>query len=610
MLTWYRLQRWQWVTIVTPVAIVVAFLLVAAGWQIHTWGINWVWAIFVVVLAVWRWLLVRWTKVDDRPVEVSLEGVDADPELIAAAKEVLAGVIAASREDPPIWEDLNRFGSRCRETIEGIAKIVHPQEKYPFLNIYVTRAYRLMQDTLADFDRAMVKLAPTLDRVTIANAYQTYEAYQKLAPAAQKLWKAWNWAQWLLNPAIAVAKTATQKSTKDANRELVGNLSQVLTENLLTNLARRALELYSGRSSDSWELASPQAIREIDDRRQSIRELIAGEEKIATVEKADINILLLGRTGAGKSSLINTLFASSLTSVDLLPNTANWQSYRWQAGDGESLNIWDVPGYEQIDRPEFTTEIVQKSSQIDLILAILPALDAALETDLQILSQIHKLAPNIPTIGIISQVDRLRPFQEWQPPYNWQTGDRPKEITIRAAVEYRAEKLKNHITHFIPIVNNIPEISRSAWGIEPLIDAMVTTIVPAKQARMVRFFNNIDYLAATAAKIVDRYALQMTTTQGLAAFLKSPVLQYLSTMTTGTPTLAYILSDRLPVEQLPVVIGKLQMAVELHRLLKPQAKPFDIDFRRLWTIAIDCRDNPAEEARTFGNTLIQEWLTD
>jgi uncharacterized protein len=607
MLTWSRLQRWQWVTIVTPVAIVVAFLLVAAGWQIHTWGINWVWAIFVVVLAVWRWLLVRWTKVDDRPVEVSLEGVDADPELMAAAKEVLAGVIAASREDPPIWEDLNRFGSRCRETIEGIAKIVHPEEKYPFLNIYVIRAYRLMQDTLADFDRAMVKLAPTLDRVTIANAYQTYEAYQKLVPTAQKLWKAWNWAQWLFNPATAIAKTATQKSTKDANRELVGNLSQVLTENLLTNLARRALELYSGRSSDSWELVSPQAVREVDDRRQSIRELIASEEKIVNVDKADINILLLGRTGAGKSSLINTIFARSLAATDSLPNTINWQSYRWQAGNGESLNIWDVPGYEQVDRAEFTSEIVQKSSQIDLILAILPALDAALETDLQILSKIYELAPNVPTIGIISQVDRLRPFQEWQPPYNWRTGDRPKEITIRAAVEYRAEKLKKYITLFIPIVNNIPEISRSTWGIEPLIDAMVATIVPAKQARMARFFNNIDYLAATAAKIVDRYALQMTTTQGLAAFLKSPVLQYLSTMTTGTPTLAYILSDRLPVEQLPVVVGKLQMAVELHTLLKPQAKPFDIDFRRLWTIAIDCRDNPAEEARTFGNTLIREW---
>lgn len=55
----------------------------------------------------------------------------------------------------------------------------------------------------------------------------------------------------------------------------------------------------------------------------------------------------------------------------------------------------------------------------------------------------------------------------------------------------------------------------------------------------------------------------MTTTQGLTAFLKSPVLQFVSTLSTGSPALAYMLAEQIPVEQLPIVIGKLQMGYEL-----------------------------------------------
>jgi len=35
--------------------------------------------------------------------------------------------------------------------------------------------------------------------------------------------------------------------------------------------------------------------------------------------------------------------------------------------------------------------------------------------------------------------------------------------------------------------------------------------------------------SATAAKIIDRYTKQMTTTQGVTALLKNPILEYIST---------------------------------------------------------------------------------
>ena len=43
-----RLKSWQWLILTIPVVLPVTFLLVSAGYQIHQWGINWIWGIFIL----------------------------------------------------------------------------------------------------------------------------------------------------------------------------------------------------------------------------------------------------------------------------------------------------------------------------------------------------------------------------------------------------------------------------------------------------------------------------------------------------------------------------------------------------------------------------------
>ena len=54
-----RLKSWQWVILATPIASIVIFFLIAAGGQIHRWGINWIWGVFIFVFVGWRWLLAK-----------------------------------------------------------------------------------------------------------------------------------------------------------------------------------------------------------------------------------------------------------------------------------------------------------------------------------------------------------------------------------------------------------------------------------------------------------------------------------------------------------------------------------------------------------------------
>jgi uncharacterized protein len=612
-----RFKPWQWAILVLPIASIVIFLLVAAGVKIHEWGVNWIWAVFSVAILGWRWLLVKWTQPSLAPVETVLGTVSqelrqtivdvtpAGSDTVDLVTTALQQTLTESQLDRPMWEDWETFWQRCQTLIVAIAKIYHPEVKYPLLNIYVTQAYGLIRGTTDDMDAWMQKLSPALDRVTISQTYEAYETYQKLAPSAQKLLKVWNWAQWLLNPAAAIAKRATKGSASLADRQLLVNLGQLIREAALSNLCRQAVTLYSGQIPSLSPATTPTLPPE---KTQTLREILAAAEPVDKVEQKPLNILIVGRTGAGKSSLINTLFKAELATVDVLPSTDKIKNYHWQLPSGESLNLWDSPGYEQANREDLRELTLEYAATTDLVLLVTPALDPALQMDLDFLQAIKKSVPDLPIITIVTQVDRLRPLREWEPPYDWQWGTRPKEISIHEATAYRTKLLGAYCVLVLPLVTGDRSTDRAAWGVDTLSLALLDTIEPTKQLRLARFLRDLDTQIVAAAQIIDRYTLQMATTQGLTQLLKSPVLQFISTLTTGSPALAQILAAQIPVEQLPAVIGKLQMAYDLHSLLNTnKTNPMDFNLLSLWQLLLDNSATPDRNAWAFGHAIVEYW---
>jgi uncharacterized protein len=616
-----RLKLWQWMVLITPMAMIVIFLLTAAGVTIHNWGINWIWAVFTLIFVGWRWLLVRWTKPMlkemetitakfNQELELSLDQSRLEPATnpnITQVEIALQEILKAAQNDPLIWEESSIFWKRCQDVVTTVANIYHPEVKYPLLSIYIPQAYQLIRGTMDDLDQLIQKLSPALNQVTVGQAYQTYQVYQKLEPSARKLLKVWNWAQWLLNPVSALARVSTQKTTNQATQQLLGNLGQSLREVALRNLCCQAIALYGGDTLPVTEfsvnnLSFPQA------KTQTIRDILTTTEPVKTLEQKPVNLLLVGRTGAGKSSLINTLFKMDQAVVDVLPSTEQIQNYQWQTDIGESLNLWDTPGYEQVHHPELREQVLDYATNADLLLLITPALDPALQIDVDFLREIKQQELELPIITIVTQVDRLRPIREWQPPYDWQWGNRPKEKSIREATEYRLEQLGEYCDRVLPIVTQDSQTQRQPWGVDRLSIAILETINPAKQIRLARFLQNQEAQILATAKIIDHYTFQMATTQGLAALLKSPILSFISTLATGSPTLALLLAEKIPVEQLPVVIGKLQMAYDLFLLLNSgESDSMNFDLLVLWPLLLE-NPNPSEKnAWAFGHALVEYW---
>ncbi|MBD2074000.1 GTPase family protein [Phormidium sp. FACHB-592] len=615
-----RLKLWQWLALGLPIASIVSFLVIAAGFQIQQWGISWIWGVVVFMFAIWRWLLVRWTQPALAQVQAVVaevtEELEADTTEASAAPTgsparqaeiAIQTILDEARTDPPLWDGWTEFWARCKQVVEAVAHAYYPQVQRPLLQIYVPQAYALMRGTVDDMDQWMQKLSPALNQVTIGQAYQAYEIYQKLEPSARKLLEVWNWAQWLLNPVAALARTATQRSSNRATQELLVNLGQLLREAALTNLGRQAIVLYGGMPAATLTLpkttpALPKA------KTQTLRDILTQAEPAEAVEQKPVNILLVGRTGAGKSSLINTLFVDRRAEVDVLPSTDRVQDYHWQAEGGESLTLWDTPGYEQTNRTDLREQVLDYITQADLLLLVTPALDPALQMDVDFLKDAKAEVADLPVIAVVTQVDRLRPLREWAPPYDWEWGDRPKEVSIRDATEYRAKLLGDRCNLVVPIVTGDLQSGRAAWNMDLLSVGLIQSISPAKQLRLARFLRNLDARTIAAAKIIDHYTFQMTTTQGLTTFIKSPVLRFISTLTTGSPTLAYLLAEQIPVEQLPIVLGKLQMAYDLFTLLNadlPNARNFDL--LGLWPLLLNNSTSPDRNAWAFGHAVTEYW---
>ncbi|OLP17209.1 GTPase [Leptolyngbya sp. 'hensonii'] len=613
-----RLKFWQWMVLALPIVSIISFVLIAAGIQIQAWGLSWIWALLILVFVGWRWLLVHWTRPLITQVEAVVAEVNQELEVSRAdktallpdsdptrqAEAILHHLLVSAQADLPIWEDWPTFWQRCQYLVREIAHLYHPEVKYPLLNIYVPQAATLLRGTVDDLAQWLHKLSPVLNQVTLGQAVQTYEVYRQLEPSARKLWQVWNWAQWLLNPAAALARQVSQRSGNQANQQLLVNLSQLLREAALRNLCRQAIGLYSGTTLPP-SLASPAPPPA---KTQTLQTILAQAEPSDEIGPQPVQILLVGRTGAGKSSLINTLFQSEQAAVDVLPNTDQIQSYRWQVSSGQELVLWDTPGYQPLNRPDLQEQVLDHLTQADVLLLATPALDPALQMDIDFLQKLRAQVADLPTIVIVTQVDRLRPMREWQPPYDWQWGDRPKEVAIREATQYRIQQLGDWCDRVLPLVAADGTTGRIAWGDDVLAATLIEVMDPARQIRLARFLRDREARAIAAAQIIDHYTFQMTTTQGLTAFLKSPVLQFLSTLITGSPSLAYLLAEQIPMEQLPIVIGKLQMAYDLFSLLSPDgSNPGSFDLLSLWPLLLENPEPPDRNAWAFGHALVEYW---
>lgn len=125
---------------------------------------------------------------------------------------------------------------------------------------------------------------------------------------------------------------------------------------------------------------------------------------------------LMGKTGAGKSSLCNTLFTSPPANVDAVKGCTRF-AQQYKTSDGlHALNIIDFPGIgETPTLDKMYAHLYQHwLNRLDLIVWVLKADERAWNDDIRCYRQLvsHGADP-ARFIFVLNQADKIEPCREW-----------------------------------------------------------------------------------------------------------------------------------------------------------------------------------------------------
>lgn len=247
-------------------------------------------------------------------------------------------------------------------------------------------------------------------------------------------------------------------------------------------------------------------------------------------------IALVGRRGAGKSSLVNALFGQPRAETGaVLATTAVGTWYSCLGPSGE-LEILDTRGLGEGERPAGATEedaiaqnlkaIADRSPDAILFLVKASDVDVWINEDLAALRALrtairrrHGWEP--PVVGVLTQVDLLEPPDVAEPPYD----DPEKQAHIATARQQLQERLSRLLEQpatvfatsaYMRFRDGVLVVDRR-WQIDTLVGYLIDRLPDEARLTMGRL------AGVTAAQVKIATALIKTTATGAAAVAATPI---------------------------------------------------------------------------------------
>lgn len=303
------------------------------------------------------------------------------------------------------------------------------------LSFSVPELLKMAEEISRRYRKILLMHVPLIENIPCSlykNGYDYYENSRKILKLISKFYNVYRVCR--LTTSSGVINEIKGQILSRVFSGINSTLQYKLKQALLQDVLSVSIDLYSGRFKvDNENLQSSHAT--------------IGDRKRMAAPLDPLRVCLIGQVSSGKSSIVNALKKEIVADTSLLPSTNNVSVYKCSLEGVDVLHLIDLPGLN--GESKIKQQLMEQATKANVILWVLKADQPARSIDLAFKNQLDdfylkvenrsKKPPVI--IGLLNQIDCLKPIAEWPPAQDLTKSDSPKAHIIHDALNYNRNLL-------------------------------------------------------------------------------------------------------------------------------------------------------------------------